>query len=185
MKSWDVTADNANEIWDIFDKNGDKLPYTKLRKDALLDNEYHLVVRVWLVNSEGQILLSQRGINKRGALLWECTAGSALSGESSIDTIKREVLEELSIDLSGCTGTLLQRIRRDDHHDFYEIWIYEKDICINSIQVDGKEVIDVRWVSILELERMISEGLLMPTLSSFPQLYRDYLRNRKNEHTST
>lgn len=179
MKLWDVTAENANEIWDIWDKDGNKLPYTKFRGEELLDHEYHLVVRVWIINSKGQILLSQRGAKKRGAFLWECTAGSALSGESSKDTINREVYEELSIDLSDRTGTLLQRVRRDAHHDFYEIWIYEKDILLSEIHYDGEEVINAKWVGINELECMISDGLLMPTLSIFPHLYKDYLYHKK------
>lgn len=68
------------------------------------DFEYYLVVRVWIVNSDKEILLSQRGMKKRGPLLWECTEGSAISGENNIDTINRVVFGELGIDLSHDKG---------------------------------------------------------------------------------
>lgn len=175
MKLWDINEENAYEKWDILDKDGNKLSYTKFRREDLNKNEYHLVVRAWIINSCGEILLSQRGGNKRGAFLWECTAGSALSGETSKDAINREVYEELSIDLSECSGTLVKRIRRDEHHDFYEIWIFKKDIKLNEIKYDGQEVVAVKWVDINELEQMILDGKLMPTLSNFPQLYKEYM----------
>lgn len=78
--------------------------YLKKRKSNLTDDEYHLIVRTWIVNSKGEILLSQRGHNERGPSLWECTAGSAFAGETNIDTINREVMEELGIKLSADTG---------------------------------------------------------------------------------
>ncbi len=179
MKLWDVNDSNAHERWDLWDKNGNKLPYTKYRKEQLLDSEYHLVVRVWIMNSYGQVLLSQRGGNKRGPYLWECTAGSAVSGEDSITTINREVMEELSIDLSDCVGTMVERKRRDAHHDFYEIWIYEKDVPLTEVKYDGVEVVDAKWVDIDELERMIAQNLLMPTLTQFPQTYRAYIQSKQ------
>ena len=175
MQLWDYNEQNANEMWDIYDKNHIKRDYVKRRKSKLADDEYHLVVRTWIVNFQGDILLSQRGQNKRGSMLWECTAGSAISGETNIDTINREVMEELGIDLSGDQGTQMVNIRRDEHHDFYEVWLYKKDIALSEIHIDGVEVIDVKWVSLSILEKMIENNELMPTLSGFPDLYRVYI----------
>ena len=175
MQLWDYNEQNADEMWDIYDKDHIKKDYLKKRKSKLTDDEYHLVVRTWIVNSQGEILLSQRGQNKRGPLLWECTAGSAIAGETNIDTINREVLEELGIDLSDDTGIQIVNTRRDEHHDFYEVWLYKKDIALNEIHIDGVEVIDVKWVSLSTLEKMIANNELMPTLTEFPDLYRKYI----------
>lgn len=175
MQLWDYNEQNADEMWDIYDKYHRKKDCLKKRKCNLTDDEYHLVVRIWIVNSQGEILLSQRGHNKRGALLWECTAGSAISGEINIDTINREVMEELGIDLSNDTGIQMISTRRDEHHDFYEVWLYKKDIALNDIHIDGVEVIDIKWVSLPMLEKMITNNELMPTLTEFPILYREYI----------
>lgn len=178
MKNWDYNQKDANEQWDIYDKNRNKMSYTKFRKEKLLDNEYHLVVRVWIVNSIGQILMSQRGGKKRGPYLWECTAGSALSGEDSIKAINREVSEELGIDLSTDKGVCLLNTRRDNHHDFYEVWLYRKEVLLENTKIDGQEVIDIKWVTIEELEYMIEEQQVMPTLINFPKLYKKYVLKR-------
>lgn len=175
MQLWDYNENNADEMWDIYDKNRVKKNYLKKRKSKLEDDEYHLVVRTWIVNSQGEILISQRGANKRGALLWECTAGSAVAGETNIDTINREVMEELGIDLSEDKGIRMVNIRRDAHHDFYEVWLYKKDILVSDIHIDGVEVIDVKWVDLPTLEKMILNNELMPTLTEFPKLYKRYL----------
>lgn len=175
MQLWDYNEQNADEMLDIYDKDHRKKDYQKKRKSKLTDNEYHLLVRTWIVNSKGEILLAQRGKNKRGPLLWECTAGSAISGETNIDTINREVMEELGIDLSNDIGLQIVNIRRDTHHDFYEVWLYKKDISLNEIHIDGVEVIDVKWVSLSKLEQMISNNELMPTLTEFSDLYRMHI----------
>ena len=176
IENWDYNEKNALEIWDIYDKDKTKVGYTKHRSEKLNDFEYHLVVRVWIVNSDKEILLSQRGMKKRGPLLWECTAGSAISGENNIDTINREVFEELGIDLSHDKGICMLDVRRDSHHDFYEVWLYRKDIDLSDIVIDGEDVINVKWVKIDELLQMMKENQLMPTLSNFPDLYRKYVQ---------
>lgn len=177
MKNWDFNEQNAEEKWDIYFKDGTKAGYTKKRCEKLEEYEYHLVIRTWIVNSANEILLSQRGLKKRGPLLWECTAGSAISGENSLDTINREVYEELGIDLSNDEGECMVRTRRDTHHDFYEIWLYRKDIDISDITIDDDEVINVKWVTIEELVEMLNNDQLMPTLSNFPELYKKYVSN--------
>lgn len=176
MQLWDYNEQNADEMWDIYDKNHIKKNYLKKRKSNLVDDEYHLVVRTWIVNSQGEILLSQRGQNKRGPLLWECTAGSAIAGETNVDAINREVMEELGIDLSNDIGMQIVNIRRDEYHDFYEVWLYKKDIDLNEIHIDGVEVIDIKWVTLPMLEKMIENNELMPTLTGFPDLYRKYIK---------
>lgn len=175
MENWDVNKTNAMEEWDIYTKDGLKAGYTKHRKEALLDTEYHLVVRIWIVNSNGEILLSRRGTKKRGALLWECTGGSVLSGETQREAINRELKEELGIDLSDTNGVCMVKERRDSHHDLYEVWLFRKDINLSDIKIDGEEVIDVKWVNIGELIDMMEKKELMPTLSNFPKLYQKYV----------
>ena len=41
------------EYWDIYDKNFEKINKTVKRGDKLEDDEYHLVINAWIVNSKG------------------------------------------------------------------------------------------------------------------------------------
>ena len=48
------------EIWDILDENGNKTGRTIIRGEKLEVDEYHLVVHIWIINSNGEILIQKR-----------------------------------------------------------------------------------------------------------------------------
>lgn len=175
MENWDFNENNAMEQWDIFNENREKLNYTKPRKSHLKEGEYHLVVRIWIVNSRGNILLSKRNPNKRGGGLWECTGGSVLSGETPEQAVVREVKEELGIDLNIEQGRIVMSEKRDSHHDFYDIWLFRKDVELNEIIFDKDEVVDVKWVSFEEYKRMFNNNEVMPTLGFFVEIYEKFI----------
>ena len=80
------------EIWDIFDADGNPTGRTVVRgRYFLKPGEYHLVVHIWIVSSDGRLLLQRRSDKKR--LMpgeWAATGGAAISGESSFEGAKRE-----------------------------------------------------------------------------------------------
>ena len=175
MESWDFNESNAMEQWDIFDKNRKKLNYTKPRKSNLEEGEYHLVVRIWIVDDKGNILLSKRNPSKRGGGLWECTGGSVLSGETTEQAVVREVKEELGIELDIAQGNVVMSERRDGHHDFYDIWLFRKNLRLDEIVFDKNEVIDVKWVTIEQYKKMFDNNEVMPTLGFFIEIYEKFI----------
>ena len=75
------------EIWDIYDENRNLTGKTIKRAEyinKIKENEYHLVVHIWIKNDNNEWLISKRTPNKHFPLLWECTGGSALAGEESL-----------------------------------------------------------------------------------------------------
>ena len=85
------------EIWNLYDKDGKKTEKTMLRDMPIPEGCYHLSVSAWILNSNGQYLLSQRHPDKQDPLRWECTGGCVLAGEDSLQGVLREVNEELGI----------------------------------------------------------------------------------------
>lgn len=93
------------ELWDLYNKRREPLQQDHVRGQALPPGTYHLVVHIWIQNSNGQFLMSQRAVDRaHDALKWECTGGSVLKGENSYAGAIREVREELGIDLSAVAG---------------------------------------------------------------------------------
>lgn len=45
------------ELWDIYNENREKTGRTIVRGQKLGENEYHLVVHMWIINSNGQFLI--------------------------------------------------------------------------------------------------------------------------------
>ena len=83
------------ELWDLYDSSRKKTGVAVERGQTIPEGSYHLVVSVWIMNSKGEFLLSQRHPDKPYPLYWECTGGSVLAGESSLEGPVREVREEL------------------------------------------------------------------------------------------
>ena len=52
------------EIWDLYNENRELLGKDHVRGEQLPIDGYHLVVHVWIRNSKGQYLISQRSANR-------------------------------------------------------------------------------------------------------------------------
>lgn len=66
------------ELWELYDKDKNKINKIVKRGDKLNDDEFHIVVNVWIKNKNNEFLITQRSINKSFPLIWETTGGSAL-----------------------------------------------------------------------------------------------------------
>merc|ERR1711879_1114509 len=58
------------------------------------EGEYHLVTVGWIYNSKGELLLQKRAANKVYPLIYANHGGSALKGETSVQSMIREIYEE-------------------------------------------------------------------------------------------
>ncbi len=134
------------ELWDLYSKNQNKTGLTLERGKSIPKELYHLVVSAWIVNNRGEYLISQRHPNKPYPLYWECTGGSVLAGESSLERAIREVREELGIILNDQKARLIYQTRRESTQDFYDVWMFCVDAPITSLRLQATEVINAQWV---------------------------------------
>ena len=88
------------EYWDIYDADRIKTNRKHLRGEPIADGDYHLVVNIWIYNSQGKVLLTQRHPDIPFPLKWACTGGSALAGEDTLTAAIRETREEIGLVLS-------------------------------------------------------------------------------------
>ncbi len=146
------------EKWDLYDKNGNLLERKANRGEKLLFGEYHLVVNAWIVNDNNEFLITRRSAKKSHPLMWECTGGSALSGEKSEEAAIREVKEELGITVKE--GILIGRTRRyyPNRPDILDVWLFHSNVDINEIKVQEEEVCEAKWASVDEIKRIYNEG---------------------------
>lgn len=157
------------EYWDIYDCNRIRTGRTHLRGIPVPDGDYHLVVRIWLLNSSGQVLLTQRHPDKPHGGLWECTGDSAISGEESLTAALRETAEEIGLFLEPTAAVLLQSEKR--LHSFLDSWLFRQDIPLSQIVMQREEVTGAMWVDQITFDQMEESGLIVPTVKNF---YRDF-----------
>ena len=158
------------EKWDLYNAKREKAGIVVCRGETIPKGLYHLSVSAWIVNQQGQYLLSQRHPKKQYPLCWECTGGSVLFGENSLQGAVREVKEELGISLTPGNEKLIYQIRRENVQDFYYVWLFHKDIKIEEMHLQETEVVDVQWVSPDKLFEMFCLKQLHPLLTYVEEL---------------
>ncbi len=153
------------EIWDLYDRKRNKIGKTHVRGVPIDEGFYHLVVHVWIQNEKGEVLLSKRDPNKSFGGLWECTGGSVLAGESSLEGAIREVEEEIGLQLDDRKGTFVFSKIASTHHSDY--WLFPANPSLSDLQLQQGEVVDVMWANEEQYEKMVEQQLIVPTLPHF------------------
>ena len=130
---WRNRMCEPDELWDVYDAEGNLTGKTHLRREPLSPEEYHLCVHVWLKNSKGEFLLTKRSENKSMPGLWESTGGSVTAGEDSFSAAIREVKEETGITLAPDAGRFLFRYSGVSFH--CDVWLFEQDFDLTEVKL--------------------------------------------------
>ena len=161
------------EIWDLFTKEGKPTGKQHRRGDPLPPGYYHPGVHVWIKNSKGEYLMSQRAADRPTfPLKWECVGGSVLTGENSLTGAIREVREELGITLNPHHGRLLFTVARDvvagvPFYDYMYMWLFHYDGDFSLDDATTPEVAQAKWMTVEEIQELQNNGTLSPPLTYF------------------
>ena len=132
------------EYWDIFDMDRRSTGRQHLRGTPMADGDYHLVVNIWVVNSAGQVLLTQRHPDIPFGLKWACTGGSAITGEDTLTAALRETREEIGLEILPQQMVLVAQERR--LHSFLDTFVVCMDVKDSQIVMQPEEVVDFCWM---------------------------------------
>ncbi len=91
---------------------------------------------------DGAVLLALRPANKHQGGLWEFPGGKVEVGESVQDALKRELKEELDIDVTRCSPLIRVHYDYPDKRVFLDVWRVTA-FCGEPYGCEGQ---DVRWV---------------------------------------
>jgi 8-oxo-dGTP diphosphatase len=176
------------EYFDILDENGNKTGQIKPRSEVHRDGLVHRMVHVWIVNSQNKILMQRRAPQKDSyPNMWDVSVGGhILAGMDAIETVIKEVEEELGVNIELNEIELLFKFKGSDTYNetvfnngFYEEYLIEKDLDIKTLKIQKEEVAEVRWFSMEELEKEIlnKNPEFVPHTRTFPILFK-ILRER-------
>lgn len=155
------------EIWDLYSANRVVIG-EHIRGNKLPENAYHIVVHVWIRNSQGKYLISQRAKTRPSfPLMWECVGGSVLKGESSLQGALRETQEEVGVVLPAQNGKLLFSKIRDNFNDIVDVWLFTYDGNVSLKNATTDEVEQTVWMDRNEIIRLKQENKLVDTLDYF------------------
>lgn len=150
------------EIWDILDEKGNITGKTMKKEDKIVWQKgiYHQGADVWIINSEKKILIQKRAAEKKlEPNVWAMTGGSVIKGESSLDTLKRETLEELGIELD------IEKAIKIQHYKTGNVWldeyIVEQEVNLEEIVMQTEEVSDVKFATFDEIEEIYQQNMFI------------------------
>lgn len=153
------------ELQDVYNDKKQLTGIVKNRKE-FLENEYSMSCFIWIVNRDGKMLVQQRSLkddNKPGA--WGITGGAVDTGESSLDASKRELEEELEINIDKNDLIYIGSERRK--RKFFEYYFLCTDIDIEDMRLQDDEVKKVEWITLDEYEKNISNAINFQMFKNF------------------
>lgn len=160
VQGWRNLQTGADELWDVYDENRNPTGRLHRRGDYLEAGDYHLVVHIWLQNSNGDFLLTKRTPNKGFPNMWESTGGSALAGDDSLTAALREVREETGLAADPRKGTCVIRYRREDA--FVDVWLFRQDFDLEDVVLLEGETCDKMYASISQIRRIYQAHQMVP-----------------------
>ena len=95
-------------------------------------DEFHLTVLGVLQRPDGKYLITRRNLDKEWAAgWWEVPGGGVRAGEDGADAVKREILEETGIDVTGAKGGYAfsyKRVNPEEQNNYFvDIYKYVLD----------------------------------------------------------
>lgn len=142
------------EIIDVVNEKNELIGKIETRQIVHQNNLWHRHISCWIINEKGEILFQKRSLNKKNNPdMWSKLGGHILSGEKPKEALKREIREELGVDIYDKNITLVGIYKSGNEINKYFSYEYivnvEYDIKDYEIQFD--ELSEVRYITINEM----------------------------------
>lgn len=162
------------EIWDLYDKDRNKLNKLHKRGMPLADGEYHLAIAIIVLNSKNEFLLTLRSNDKfPNPNKWETTTGSCLVGENSLDGAQRELFEETGIKADILDFILIDTLCDNIDNYIQDTFLLKKDVDLKDLKFQPHETQDAIWADYNKIMELAEKKQIV--LSSFNRI-------RKTKH---
>lgn len=150
------------ELWDAYNRNGEKTGEILVRGEPIPEGRYHLVCEVLVRHMDGDYLCMIRSRKKPNYPLYpECTAGgSALMGDSPIDCIKRELREETGIEWDEFEE--VNRTVRDCYATIFHSYVCTVDWPKDAITLQEGETEAYKWLTEEQFIELLNSDRMIP-----------------------
>lgn len=160
------------ELMDLYRLDGTKTGLQAARSAVIPEGTYRLCAELWLLDSEGRLLLQQRSARRRLLpSVWTMTTGGVTAGEDSIDGVLREANEELGVSLRRDAVFYIRRLVHGSIlWDIYASRLKEPA----TLTLQPQEVSAARWITERELRELMAAGDVF-TYPEMPEVFEAVL----------
>ncbi|MBN2095250.1 MAG: NUDIX domain-containing protein [Candidatus Aenigmarchaeota archaeon] len=155
----------ANEFFDIVDENDLPTGIQKPRSVAHRDGLWHRVIHVWIYNSRGEVLLQLRQKDKDTyPNVWDLSVGGHVTaGSSIIDAAKREVFEEVGLNLKESDLEFYGKKKSEKTPDgnidseYHYVYLLKYDGLFENLKFQEEEIQKIQFITLEDLEKNLKE----------------------------
>lgn len=164
------------EILDLYDENRIRTGKTYIRGSKMPENTYRQIVHIAIFDDKNRLLIQQRQSTKSMANLWDISCGGASkAGESSKEAIRREVCEELGIEIDF---TYIRPIfTANFKYGFDDFYLVHENIDLRDLTLQEEEVQDANWASEDQVLKLMDNGKFVKYKRNFIKLIFDLAKD--------
>ena len=160
-----------DELIDILTPEGKPTGKIALKSEAHKNGWFHATVHIWIYTKDEKILLQKRAVTKKVFPgLWDISvAGHIAAGETILSAAKREVLEEVGLELTEKDftkiGTRIHQVKHENgiqDNEHHHVFIAELKTDISHLKIQEEEVAGIKLfdLSILKQTKNLDNVLL-------------------------
>ena len=159
------------ELLDLYDDNGNLLGITIKRGEKFSKGNIMLNI-IFIRNSEGDFLIQKT--SKEKGLLYSSTGGHVVHNELPINAIKRELQEELGLNINYEDIKEIDVVKHPNRPCIINLYLLEKNIDLNNLTLQKEEVSSVMWLSKEDVLALIDNDKF---IGSHGYLFKKYFIN--------
>jgi isopentenyl-diphosphate Delta-isomerase len=156
------------ELFEALDESGQPTGLNKTKLKIIRDRDWRKVIHIWLIDNSGNLLIQQRA-HGRGIFddLWDVSVGGGVSaGEQTLRAAKRELKEELGLDLPESAFHLIGIWKMDAKpvrgigvmNDFSYTYVVKiPKIVLDELKLAPREVQAVDIISVKDLSKRLND----------------------------
>lgn len=157
----------------IVDSN-DKVVEMKEREEINYETDIYRVSALWIINSQGKILLARRAFTKKqNPGKWgPAVAGTVDEGETYESNIIKETEEELGLK-NISPEKAIKEFEKGMYKHFTQWFILklEPDFDLKDLKIDEEEVAEIKWFSKQEIKDLMDSDEVLNGMKKWIDLF--------------
>ena len=160
------------EILDLYDDFGQKLKETINRGEKTEEGKNIMLSVAFIKNRKSEFLIQKTSKEKGNR--YSSTGGHVMHGETGLETIKRELEEELGISATEQDLKYIATFKYPKKNCIFNVYLLNIDIDLSKIKLQDEEVESVKYLSVEEINNIINKGNF---LESHAYIFKHYINN--------
>lgn len=150
------------ELLDLYDNYGKKLNETIIRGREIPNGKNIMLSVIFIKSEDGKYLIQKT--SKQKGNKYSTTGGHVISGETAVETIKRELKEELGIKVNDEELKYITLFKYPQKSYLFNVFLIEKnETILSEIELQNEEVEEVKFLTIEEILHIIKNENFLET----------------------